>query len=47
MLPHNVLEERQIAYVFNCMKCVGKSLMYIQVIIWSMDEKTFKCQQFH
>lgn len=47
MLPQNVLEERQIAYGFNCVKSVGKSLKHIQVIIWSMDEKTFKCQQFH
>lgn len=39
-----VLDERQIAYVFNDIKRMRKSLKNIQIIIWSMDEKTFKCQ---
>lgn len=47
MLPQKALQERQNAYVFNFMKCVRKSLKYIHAIIWSMDEKTFKCQRFH
>lgn len=42
--PQKMLDQRQIAYVFNGIKCMRKSLNNIQVIIWSMDEKTFKCQ---
>lgn len=44
MPPQKVLDERQIVCVFSGMKCMRKSLKNIQVIIWSMDEKTFKCQ---
>lgn len=46
MLPQKVLEERQITYAFNCMKCVRKLLKYIQVIIWSMAKRYLNVRDF-